>query len=323
MCPEDILEDGERKDGSPKLKQVRAGGEVAESKAENETGSDLFNRDIVKAAEAQRAEQSRNRNSCRSRLFRAIKAGDADIVREILKSGELDAKVPGMWQNTPLICACQYSQSEIANILLQYDCGIDLENEKGCTAMHYAAVGANYEVIQNLLMAGARVLLPPASLYNEKLDTKESLDPIQAAAAANCARSTSAIVGALLQQCGAPDERLRAAEVVSAALKISCERGHAAVLRPLFRFFYDEESVSHRDENTLSTEFVHTLLLLCESNSTQNGADSILEEFVTDYVDVFDRKDLSNIIMEETEVWSSAKDDIKNAVVTLVGRVDE
>lgn len=99
-----------------------------------------------------------------SNLFAAIKQGDITKFSELLSPYQLNeaesnanvVRAPmnvnnllGMWSSTPLIVATQYSQKEIASILLGMKHVGDLNhrNEKGASVLLYACMEGLTEIV--------------------------------------------------------------------------------------------------------------------------------------------------------------------------------
>lgn len=134
-------------------------------------------------------------------LIKAVKDGDLGAVRELLK-GELvkqDLEKKGMWENTPLLVACSYAQSEIALALLEASADPLASNEFGVRASHYAAMENMPKVMESLLLRASSqqgtedseegspavselVNCPAAKLYNRHLDTYVLRTPLGSAA---------------------------------------------------------------------------------------------------------------------------------------------
>ena len=58
-------------------------------------------------------------------------------------------------QMTPLMIASRYGYIQIAKCLLEHDCDINLVDNFGFTALHYAAACGHYKIVDLLLKMGA------------------------------------------------------------------------------------------------------------------------------------------------------------------------
>jgi ankyrin repeat protein len=167
-------------------------------------------------------------------LFRASKDGDPDAVRAALDQGA-NVNARGMWDNTPLICACQYGFADVASVLLLKDsCDVNAVNEKGCTALHHAAIESLSSVVAALLKRGANPRVAPAKLYNEKMDQNETLDPLSAAIAASDLASVRAITSALSSAESTSDAGASAIVSMEAqSLSFAISRGATESIEPV------------------------------------------------------------------------------------------
>jgi ankyrin repeat protein len=62
----------------------------------------------------------------------------------------------GMWDNTPLMSACQYRHEACAIALIQAGANVNAVNERGNTALLHASLEGLSKVVPALLQAGAR-----------------------------------------------------------------------------------------------------------------------------------------------------------------------
>ena len=92
-----------------------------------------------------------------------------------------DVNCKGMWDNTPLICACQYKHAAVALALIEAGADVNAVNEKGNTALLHCAVEGLHEVMKVLLEKGATVNMPASLIYNGEADANQSLTPLEAA----------------------------------------------------------------------------------------------------------------------------------------------
>ena len=199
------------------------------------SASPSIDRDIAIAAE----EQKRDREHAKANvdasvspvaLFRAAKKGDAAAIMAALDAG-VDVNARGMWQNTALICACQYSAPEAAILLIKAPgCDVTATNEKGCSAIHHAAMEGQADVVRCLLSAGAKPLVQAAKLFNENADMNEILDPLQAAFASCDGDTASAMVDAVLR-----DATAKEYSGVERCLNIVLQRNLTSVVGPAIR----------------------------------------------------------------------------------------
>ena len=206
-------------------------------------------------------------------LFRATKNGDVKGVQRALNEGA-NVNSRGMWDNTPLICACQYGYTEVATILIQSNaCDVNAVNEKGCTALHHACIESLSTIVVQLLDKGARSNIAPAKLYNNSIDKNEVLDPLQAAVVAGDISSVKALVASL---CGL--ERTKTTQTTQTtqttegdvasdvtptekALQLAIARGVPLAVLPLFDVF--QSSATLIEAPTLCA----LLILACESKN--------------------------------------------------------
>ena len=86
-----------------------------------------------------------------------------------------------MWDNTPLICACQYGHEAIAIELLRNGANPNIINEKGCTALLHASMEGSLNVVIEILKHGGNTnLIPLTSIYNQHMDVHEPYTPLLA-----------------------------------------------------------------------------------------------------------------------------------------------
>ena len=115
-------------------------------------------------------------------LIAAVKKGDISGVTALLDSGA-DVNTIGMWNNSPLIVACQYGHHEIALKLLSIDSvDVQLVNERGATALLFACLEGSTDVVRILLERGAIANnCNISSLYNSQTDRIEPSTPLSSA----------------------------------------------------------------------------------------------------------------------------------------------
>ena len=124
----------------------------------------------------------------RHSLIKAAKNGDLSVVNEILldistnkANSRYNIDMLGMWDNTPLICACQYRHETVAIALLKNGANPNAMNEKGCTPLLHAAVEGCTRTVETLLEHGADPnLIEPTPIYNQAMDVHGSYTPLLA-----------------------------------------------------------------------------------------------------------------------------------------------
>eukprot|EP00943_MAST-04B_sp_MAST-4B-sp1_P008274 g8274.t1 len=121
-------------------------------------------------------------------LIKASKNGNLEIVKEILQDIKINTTNSiynidqlGMWDNTPLVCACQYGHEAIAIELLRNGANPNVINEKGCTPLLHASVEGCLNIVKEILKYnGDANLIPLTPIYNQHLDTHEPYTPLLA-----------------------------------------------------------------------------------------------------------------------------------------------
>jgi ankyrin repeat protein len=88
-------------------------------------------------------------------LLRAARAGNADTVRAILASPNVDVNGIDEHGNTPLIEAARYGHDEVVTALLIAKAEVKTKNDEGKTALMLAAEGGHDETVRLLTQAGA------------------------------------------------------------------------------------------------------------------------------------------------------------------------
>jgi ankyrin repeat protein len=88
-------------------------------------------------------------------LFHAATAGDADTVRELLASPNVDINGLDENWNTPLMQAARFGHDDVVRVLLAGKANINARNHDGKTALTLAADGAHDETVRLLVEAGA------------------------------------------------------------------------------------------------------------------------------------------------------------------------
>jgi uncharacterized protein len=88
-------------------------------------------------------------------LLRAARAGNADTVRALLASPNVDVNGIDEHGNTPLIEAARFGHDEVVTALLIAKAEMKQMNDEGKTAMMLAAEGGHDETVKVLTEAGA------------------------------------------------------------------------------------------------------------------------------------------------------------------------
>ena len=88
-------------------------------------------------------------------LLRAARAGNADTVRALLASPNVDVNGVDEHGNTPLIEAARFGHDEVVAALLMARADTKLKNDEGKTALMLAAEGGHDETLRMLTQAGA------------------------------------------------------------------------------------------------------------------------------------------------------------------------
>jgi ankyrin repeat protein len=95
------------------------------------------------------------RSSETDALLRAARAGNADTVRALLASPNVDVNGIDEHGNTPLIEAARFGHDEVVTALLMAKADIKTKNDEGKTALMLAAEGGHDETVRMLTQAGA------------------------------------------------------------------------------------------------------------------------------------------------------------------------
>ena len=88
-------------------------------------------------------------------LLRAASMGNADTVRSILASPNVDVNGIDDHGNTPLIQAARFGHDEVVTALLIAKADVTIKNDEGKTALMLAAEGGHDETVRALTQAGA------------------------------------------------------------------------------------------------------------------------------------------------------------------------
>ncbi|CAE8639683.1 unnamed protein product, partial [Polarella glacialis] len=85
-------------------------------------------------------------------LIKAVKDKNLALIDELLRGG-CALEDLGMWDNTPLLAACNYGHAEAALRLIAAGANVCARNEHNATPLHYAAVEGSLPVVAALLEA--------------------------------------------------------------------------------------------------------------------------------------------------------------------------
>jgi ankyrin repeat protein len=88
-------------------------------------------------------------------LLRAARAGNADTVRSLLASPNVDVNGVDDNGNTPLIEAARFGHDDVVTALLIAKADVKAQNAQGKTALMLASEGGHEESVRMLLQAGA------------------------------------------------------------------------------------------------------------------------------------------------------------------------
>jgi uncharacterized protein len=88
-------------------------------------------------------------------LLRAASMGNADTVRSILASPNVDVNGIDDHGNTSLIQAARFGHNEVVTALLLVKADVNIKNDEGKTALMLAAEGGHDETVRALTQAGA------------------------------------------------------------------------------------------------------------------------------------------------------------------------
>eukprot|EP00933_Yihiella_yeosuensis_P057488 TRINITY_DN5732_c0_g3_i1.p1 TRINITY_DN5732_c0_g3~~TRINITY_DN5732_c0_g3_i1.p1 ORF type:complete len:494 (+),score=114.43 TRINITY_DN5732_c0_g3_i1:73-1554(+) len=182
-------------------------------------------------------------------LIKAVKEGNLVLIDELVKEGS-DLEVLGMWDNTPLLAACNYNNSEAALRLINAKANVCARNEHGATPLHYAAVEGSLSVVNALLDAvktdGGQeqvtkmVNCDAAKVYNRHLDAYGQRVPL-----ASAAESGFSEVAETLLAAGAQVDK--ADEDGRTALWLACRYSRVAVAKMLFQKQAADTTVKDKD----------------------------------------------------------------------------
>jgi ankyrin repeat protein len=88
-------------------------------------------------------------------LFRAARAGNAETVRSLLASPNIDVNAEDENGNTPLIEAARFGHDEVVTALLIAKADVNKKNNEGKTALMLASEGGHDDTVMALTQAGA------------------------------------------------------------------------------------------------------------------------------------------------------------------------
>ena len=87
-------------------------------------------------------------------LLRAARAGNADTVKALLASPNVDVNGIDEHGNTPLIEAARFGHDEVVTALLIAKADVKTKNDEGKTALMLAAEGGHDETVRVLTQGG-------------------------------------------------------------------------------------------------------------------------------------------------------------------------
>ena len=108
-------------------------------------------------------------------LHRAAMDGKEDMLQELVNScTQKQIKIDNVRncaRETVLHVACHQQQKDCVKVLLNAGVGVNIQDTRGFTPLHYAASAFNLEVVQMLLGAGANITVEANSVAHEKAKT--------------------------------------------------------------------------------------------------------------------------------------------------------
>ncbi|XP_054723350.1 protein phosphatase 1 regulatory subunit 12C-like [Uloborus diversus] len=87
-------------------------------------------------------------------MHRAAATGDVHTLRELLGRG-YDTRIENRWGKTPLQVAFSWKKEAAAEVLVEADTQVDLQDEDGMFPLHSAARNGFVRVMEKLIAAGA------------------------------------------------------------------------------------------------------------------------------------------------------------------------
>src|SRR5829696_124597 len=88
-------------------------------------------------------------------LLQAARAGNADTVRALLASPNVDVNGVDEYGNTPLLEAARFGHDDVVTALLIAKADVKVKNNEGKTALMLAAENGHDESVRMLTQAGA------------------------------------------------------------------------------------------------------------------------------------------------------------------------
>ncbi len=96
-----------------------------------------------------------SRSSETDALFRAARAGNADVVKALLTAPSVDVNAVDEHGNTPLIEAARFGHDDVVRALLSARADVKAKNDDGKTALMLASEGGHDDTMRALTEAGA------------------------------------------------------------------------------------------------------------------------------------------------------------------------
>ena len=130
----------------------------AELDGENEDVQRGAIRDYVKALVSleKGGDPDRQFSQGRTLLMMAVVREDREMIRRLLSLDVYaDVDIADADGNTPLIVACEKDYAEIAKTLISAGAKVNLQNNKGMTALMACALNGNIALFKSLITAGA------------------------------------------------------------------------------------------------------------------------------------------------------------------------
>lgn len=170
-----------------------------------------------------------------------------------------------MWDNTPLLLACQYGYKEIALYLIEKGSQINVFNEKGCSPLLYASLEGQEDIIKYILKSSqiTSPLYEAGLVYNAKKDRNLLLSPLEAASINN----HSSILSILLKNGYNPNVKsickitqeesvLKEMETnislrIHSSLSLACKEGHLIILNMLLEANAQIELIDENENESL------------------------------------------------------------------------
>ncbi len=115
----------------------------------------VFAASLLFAVQACGVAKRATRSSETDALLRAARAGNADTVRALLASPNVDVNGIDEHGNTPLIEAARFGHDEVVTALLMAKADMKIKNDEGKTALMLAAEGGHDQTVRVLTQGGA------------------------------------------------------------------------------------------------------------------------------------------------------------------------